>query len=252
MILKFIKLVASEELEPFKTKLFYKTIVFLMYFKNTLLLNTKGLTQFQAVSSVSTSRRRASISTHLANSKMIERLRLKNDLCRTEEVQLVKPSLSRSTNIVTAQPTDGTPRHRHRHPKYRAGTEQCRARHQTNCLQTAMAAVLLLASASALLALAAAWLWDYAVVRLLWRPRSVAQMFRAQGVRGPPYRFLRGCNHDIRRMREEADGIRLDVRDHNYLPRVLPHLLTWKQQYGMSVSLSVQPLAQVSDLLLHV
>jgi cytochrome P450 family 709 len=42
-----------------------------------------------------------------------------------------------------------------------------------------MAATLLLASATALLALAAAWLWDYVVVRLLWRPRAVAGMFRA-------------------------------------------------------------------------
>ncbi|EER94798.1 hypothetical protein BDA96_01G383500 [Sorghum bicolor] len=57
-------------------------------------------------------------------------------------------------------------------------------------------------------------------------------MFRAQGVRGPPYRFLRGNNHDVRRMRAEGDALRLDVRDHNYLPRVMPHFLTWKQQYG--------------------
>jgi len=102
-----------------------------------------------------------------------------------------------------------------------------------------MAAVLLVASATALLALAAAWLWDYAVVRLLWRPRAVSGMFRAQGVRGPPYSFLRGNNHDIRRMRAEADALRLDVRDHNYLPRVMPHFLTWKQQYGMCVCSSI-------------
>lgn len=96
-----------------------------------------------------------------------------------------------------------------------------------------MAATLLLASATALLALAAAWLWDYVVVRLLWRPRAVAGMFRAQGVRGPPYSFLSGCNREMRRMKAEADdGLRLDVRDHNYLPRVMPHFLAWKQQYG--------------------
>ncbi|KAG0550967.1 hypothetical protein BDA96_01G383400 [Sorghum bicolor] len=95
-----------------------------------------------------------------------------------------------------------------------------------------MASVLLVASATALLALAAAWLWDYAVVRLLWRPRAVAGMFRAQGVRGPPCSFLRGNNHEMRRMKAAADALRLDVRDHNYLPRVMPHFLTWKQQYG--------------------
>ncbi|OEL30307.1 Cytochrome P450 709B2 [Dichanthelium oligosanthes] len=95
-----------------------------------------------------------------------------------------------------------------------------------------MAAVPLLASAAALLALAAAaWLWDYAVVRLLWRPRAVAAAFRARGVRGPPYRFLSGCNGDMRRMKAEADGATMDVRDHDYLRRVIPHFLAWKEQY---------------------
>ena len=94
-----------------------------------------------------------------------------------------------------------------------------------------MAAPALLAAA-ALLALAAAWLWDYAVARHLLRPRAVAAVFRAQGVRGPPYRYLRGSNGDIRRMKAEADGAVMDVRDHDYLRRVVPHLLAWKGQYG--------------------
>ncbi|KAF8728795.1 hypothetical protein HU200_018074 [Digitaria exilis] len=82
------------------------------------------------------------------------------------------------------------------------------------------------------MALAAAWVWDYAVVRLLWRPRAVAAAFRAQGVRGPPYRFLTGSNGDVRRMKAEADGEVLDVGDHDYLRRVVPHFLAWKEQYG--------------------
>ncbi|XP_025794005.1 cytochrome P450 709B2-like isoform X2 [Panicum hallii] len=87
-----------------------------------------------------------------------------------------------------------------------------------------------LAVAAALLALAAAWLWDYAVARHLLRPRAVASVLRAQGVRGPPYRYLRGSNGDVRRMKAEADGAALDARDHDYLPRVVPHFLAWK--YG--------------------
>ena len=94
-----------------------------------------------------------------------------------------------------------------------------------------MAAPALLAAA-ALLALAAAWLWDYAVARHLLRPRAVAAVFRAQGVRGPPYRYLRGSNGDIRRMRAEADGVAVDARDHDYLRRVLPHFVAWKDKYG--------------------
>ncbi|CAL4914586.1 unnamed protein product [Urochloa decumbens] len=86
--------------------------------------------------------------------------------------------------------------------------------------------------AAALLALAAAWLWDYAVVRHLCRPRAVAAAFRAQGVRGPAYRFLSGSNGDVMRMRAEADGAALDVHDHDYLRRATPHLLAWKDKYG--------------------
>ncbi|CAL4931204.1 unnamed protein product [Urochloa decumbens] len=86
--------------------------------------------------------------------------------------------------------------------------------------------------AAALLTLAAAWMWDYAVVRHLWRPRAVAAAFRAQGVRGPPCRFLKGSNDDVRRMRAEADAVEMDVRDHDYLRRVTPHFLAWKDQYG--------------------
>jgi cytochrome P450 family 709 len=89
-----------------------------------------------------------------------------------------------------------------------------------------------LAVAAALLALAAAWLWDYAVARHLLRPRAVASVLRAQGVRGPPYRYLRGSNGDVRRMKAEADGAALDARDHDYLPRVVPHFLAWKYKYG--------------------
>ena len=58
-------------------------------------------------------------------------------------------------------------------------------------------------------------------------------MFREQGVRGPPYRFLTGSNEEIRRMKAEAEGVELDVRDHDYLPRIMPHLVKWKDQYGM-------------------
>ncbi|CAN6294948.1 unnamed protein product [Urochloa humidicola] len=93
-----------------------------------------------------------------------------------------------------------------------------------------MAAVALLPLVA--VALAAAWLWDYAVVRHLWRPRAAAAAFRAQGVRGAPYRFLRGSNADVRRMMVEADAVELDVRDHDYLRRVVPHFLAWKDKYG--------------------
>jgi PHYB activation tagged suppressor 1 len=33
-------------------------------------------------------------------------------------------------------------------------------------------------------------------------------------------------------MKAEADGVELDVHDHDYLRRILPHLVKWKDQYG--------------------
>ncbi|KAM0884344.1 hypothetical protein ACQ4PT_031054 [Festuca glaucescens] len=95
-----------------------------------------------------------------------------------------------------------------------------------------MASSVLLAVLSALLALAVSRLWSYAVVRLVWRPRAVARMFREQGVRGPPYRFLRGSSEDIRRMKADAEGVQLDMHDHDYPRRILPHFVKWKDQYG--------------------
>ncbi|RLN18608.1 hypothetical protein C2845_PM02G25070 [Panicum miliaceum] len=88
-------------------------------------------------------------------------------------------------------------------------------------------------------ALAAAWLWDYAVARHLLRPRAVASVLRAQGVRGPPYRYLRGSNGDVRRMRAEADGAALDARDHDYLRKVVPHFLAWKDKYGIFLLITI-------------
>ena len=92
-----------------------------------------------------------------------------------------------------------------------------------------MESSVLLAALAAILALTVARLWIYAVAR----PRGVARMFREQGVRGPPYRFMRGSTGDIRRMKAEAEGVELDVHDHDYLRRILPHFMKWKDQYGM-------------------
>ncbi|OEL30309.1 Cytochrome P450 709B2 [Dichanthelium oligosanthes] len=32
-------------------------------------------------------------------------------------------------------------------------------------------------------------------------------------------------------MKAEADAVAMDVRDHDYVPRVMPHFLAWKEQY---------------------
>uniref|UniRef100_M8BGY1 Secologanin synthase n=1 Tax=Aegilops tauschii TaxID=37682 RepID=M8BGY1_AEGTA len=81
---------------------------------------------------------------------------------------------------------------------------------------------------AALLVLAVSWAWEH----LVWRPYAIAKRHRAQGIHGPPYRFLKGSNEEVRRMKAETADVVLDVRDHNYLPRVAPHFLKWRAQYG--------------------
>lgn len=85
---------------------------------------------------------------------------------------------------------------------------------------------------AAFLVLAVSWAWEHLVMRLVWRPYATAKRHRAHGIHGPPYRFLKGSNEEVRRMKAETADMVLDVRDHNYLPRVAPHFLKWRAQYG--------------------
>ncbi|KAL5210367.1 hypothetical protein ABZP36_005990 [Zizania latifolia] len=94
-----------------------------------------------------------------------------------------------------------------------------------------MASAVLLALA-ALLVAAISWLWDYTVLRLAWWPCRVTREFRARGIHGPTYRFLKGCNGDISSMKKEADSLVLDLHNHDYLPRIAPHYLKWRALYG--------------------
>ncbi|RLN42859.1 hypothetical protein C2845_PM01G16240 [Panicum miliaceum] len=87
-----------------------------------------------------------------------------------------------------------------------------------------MAVLMLLAALAALLPAAAAV--AYTFLRLVWRPYAIGKELTAQGIHGPPYRLGRGCNDDTKAMKEETDGLALDVHDHNDLPRIAPHYLS--------------------------
>jgi len=88
----------------------------------------------------------------------------------------------------------------------------------------------------ALLVLVISWLWDYVILCLIWKPHIIGNKLRKHGIPGPPYKFFKGCNEDIKRMKEKADSLVLDIHDHNYLPRVAPHYLKWRDQYGIGSS----------------
>jgi hypothetical protein len=91
----------------------------------------------------------------------------------------------------------------------------------------------------ALLVLAVSWIWEYVVVRLIWRPYAIAKMLRGQGIHGPPYKFLKGCKEEEKRLKAEAAGLVLYVHDHNHLPRIVPHYLKWRAQYGKRFCLTL-------------
>jgi len=70
------------------------------------------------------------------------------------------------------------------------------------------------------------------VVRLIWRPYAIAKRLRGQGIHGPRYKFFKGSNEEEKRLKGEATGLVLDVHDHSHLPRIAPHFLKWRTQYG--------------------
>ncbi|OEL37863.1 Cytochrome P450 734A2 [Dichanthelium oligosanthes] len=91
--------------------------------------------------------------------------------------------------------------------------------------------------AAAALAVAAAWLALHVAARvadaLWWRPRRLEAHFAAQGVRGPPYRFLLGSVKEMVALMAEASSKPMSpATSHNALPRVLAFYHYWRKIYG--------------------
>ncbi|XP_066400460.1 cytochrome P450 709B2-like [Miscanthus floridulus] len=85
--------------------------------------------------------------------------------------------------------------------------------------------------AAAVAAVLASWAFN-ALVHLVWRPYAITRRFRAQGVRGPAYRFFTGSLGEIKRLRGQGAAVTLDVDDHDFIPMVQPHLRKWIALYG--------------------
>ncbi|KAK4779713.1 hypothetical protein SAY87_015819 [Trapa incisa] len=79
-------------------------------------------------------------------------------------------------------------------------------------------------------------LFCFALLRVfhkLWlEPIRVQKMMAAQGIKGPPYRFLHGATQEILRMRKEAMETPMDSLSHDIFPRIHPHVHTWVNTYG--------------------
>ncbi|KAE8648771.1 cytochrome P450 CYP749A22 [Cucumis sativus] len=67
--------------------------------------------------------------------------------------------------------------------------------------------------------------------RLWWNPMKIQRLMRAQGVQGPSYNFIHGNTKEMysKRIKAMAKPMQLS---HRILPRVLPHILSWLNQYG--------------------
>ncbi|WOL17034.1 hypothetical protein Cni_G25823 [Canna indica] len=83
----------------------------------------------------------------------------------------------------------------------------------------AVATLLLAAAAAALLH----WAW--------WSPRRLERALRAQGLRGTPYRFLRGDITEDARLRLEARSKPMPL-SHDIIPRVVPLLHRAMNEFG--------------------
>ncbi|AQK59916.1 cytochrome P450 734A2 [Zea mays] len=82
-----------------------------------------------------------------------------------------------------------------------------------------------------------AWLALHVAARvadaLWWRPRRLEAHFAAQGVRGPPYRFLLGSVKEMVGLMAEASSKPMSPpTSHNALPRVLAFYHYWRKIYG--------------------
>ncbi|KAB2062158.1 hypothetical protein ERO13_A10G124600v2 [Gossypium hirsutum] len=69
-------------------------------------------------------------------------------------------------------------------------------------------------------------LYDY-----WWVPLRIEHFLNSQGLQGPPYKFIHGCNKQINKMRSEALSKPMGLT-HDILPRVFPHVYSWINLYG--------------------
>ncbi|KAH0467435.1 hypothetical protein IEQ34_004673 [Dendrobium chrysotoxum] len=70
--------------------------------------------------------------------------------------------------------------------------------------------------------------------RVFWDPIRITKSMEAQGIRGPPYKFLHGSTSEANKLMEKSMNTPMEL-SHNILPKVQPHFHSWIKLYGRNV-----------------
>lgn len=68
-----------------------------------------------------------------------------------------------------------------------------------------------------------------------WGPIRVQRIMKLQGIGGPTYKFIHGSTIEITEMRKQSMGRPINGLSHDIFPRILPHVHTWKNTYGVNI-----------------
>ncbi|KAG8473611.1 hypothetical protein CXB51_036029 [Gossypium anomalum] len=78
-----------------------------------------------------------------------------------------------------------------------------------------------------------------------WIPHRVQFIMNSQGIRGPPYEFIHGNNKEAAQMLIEASTKPLALTQ-DIVPRVMPHVYSWINKYGLVLVLVAASMVGVS------
>ncbi|KAJ0099232.1 hypothetical protein Patl1_21463 [Pistacia atlantica] len=77
----------------------------------------------------------------------------------------------------------------------------------------------------------------YDTISCYWlTPRRIKKVMEKQGVRGPKPRPLTGNIMEMTSLVSKSTAKDMNHIDHDIVGRLLPHYVTWSQQYGKHIS----------------
>ncbi|KAG9152867.1 hypothetical protein Leryth_012490 [Lithospermum erythrorhizon] len=81
--------------------------------------------------------------------------------------------------------------------------------------------------------------------RIWWTPIHIQHQMRSQEINGPVYNFLHGNTKEIINMRRESTSQDMEDLSHDILPRILPHIHSWRNSYGANFLYWIGPKPQL-------